>query len=311
MLLYRTGPGGGESQLAWFDRGGKEIEKVGSTTSLVELALSADGKRVVSDRAGPSRRGTDLWISDLEHHGESKLTLDPSINGLPVWSPDGSKISFMSNRGGNQDIYLRAADGTGQDEPLLQSKQLKFPYDWSHDGRFIIFEVSAASTGHFALPVAGDHKPIPLFETAFFGCCSQLSPDDRWLAYVSSDSGQGQLYVQPFAPVATKAVTGKWQISTRGGVLPRWRADGRELFYVEQTGVKLMAVKVKATANSFNWGTPRHLFDLRFTLNSGRSQYRYAPSPDGQRFLVATDAAATNSDQPLTMVVNWLAAVKK
>jgi len=312
MLLYRIGPGGGQSQLAWFDRGGREIEKVGGPVSISGLSLSPDGKRIVSERARLAGRSSDLWISDLEHHTESKLTLDASLNSHPVWSPDGSKIAFASNRIANTlNIYLRAANGTGQDELLFQSTESKLPYDWSHDSRFIVFEIAGGSVRHFALPVMGDHKPIPLFDSPSFGCCSQLSPDDRWLAYASGESGQPQVYVQPFAPGAAKSITGKWQISAARAYLPRWRADGKELFYVDSNQV-LMAVDVKATADSFNWSTPKPLFEMKYQYNgSGRPTYRYAPSADGQRFLVATDVAGQNPEQPLTMVVNWLAAVKK
>lgn len=207
---------------------------------------------------------------------------------------------------------LRRQERTGfrKDDLLLQSNENKVPYAWSHDGRFVVFEVSGGFVSRFALPLAGDHKPIPLFQSASLGCCSQLAPDDRWLAYASTESGTNQVYVQPFAPGTQKPVTGKWQISVAGGSLVRWRADAKELFYVSP-GQKLMAVEVKATVDSFNWGTPQPLFDLKYRPNAGRPQYRYAPSPDGQRFLVSTDVETPAGDQPLTMVVNWLPAVKK
>jgi Tol biopolymer transport system component len=311
MLLYGTGGTQGTRQLAWFDRAGKQLGTVGNSAPGVEITLSPDGKRVASARPSVSGRSVDLWISDLEHNTESELTLDSSFNGFPVWSPDGSKLAFASNRnGGVQNIYTRAANGTGQDELLFQSNDNKVPYSWSRDGRFILFEVSGGGVNRFALPVSGDHKPIALFQTANLGCCSQLSPDDRWLAYLSTESGLAQVYVQPFAPGATKPIIGKWQVSKGGSTLPRWRADGKELFFVGQDQ-KLMSVEVKATAETFNWGSPRPLFELKYRPNAGRPQYRYAPSPDGQRFLVSTDVDVPSGNQPLTMVVNWQAGLKK
>jgi hypothetical protein len=312
MLLHGNGGTLGTRQLAWFDRTGKQIETVGSPAPGVEMTLSRDGKRVASARPSFSGRSVDLWISDLEHDNtESELTLDPSFNSYAVWSPDGSKVAFASNRnGGVQNIYTRAANGIGQDELLFQSNDSKVPYSWSRDGRFIVFEVSAGGVNRFALPVSGDHKPIALFQSANVGCCSQLSPDDRWLAYVSTESGLAQVYVRPFTPATTKPIIGKWQVSKETGAVPRWRADGKEIFYVGQ-GQKLMSVEVKATAETFNWGTPQPLFELKYRQNAGRPQYRYAPSPDGRRFLVSTDIDAPSGDQPLTMVVNWLAAVRK
>ncbi len=309
LVLYSGGGTGSSNQLAWFDRTGKEVGTVGAPArSRNAIALSPDGKRVVVERnlEGPS---SDLWITDMEHSGtETRLTFDASINRDPVWSPDGRRVAFASTRKGHADLYLKASNGTGEDELLFESKDAKGPTDWSRDGRFLIFVNTDAKTSEdlWALPVTGDKKPIPLLRTQYREGQAQLSPDSRWLAYASNESGQYQVYVQPFAPGRDTPMTGKWQISTTGGEQPRWRGDGKELFYLDRDR-KVMAVDVRATAQSFDRGAPRGLFDSRIN-NFSRA---YAPSPDGARFLMPVPQGARGEAPPLTVVVNWLSGVKK
>ena len=188
------------------------------------------------------------------------------------------------------------------------------PLDWSRDGHFLIFEQFATKSGSsdlYALPITGDKKPIPLLTSQFNESQGQLSPDGRWLAYTSNESNKDEVYIQPFAPGHEKSVAGKWQISLAGGAQPRWRGDGKELYYMAPDR-KLMAVEVKATAQTFAWGTPAALFESRSVLDPGNQAiWGYLPDRDGKRFLIATAAGERTEAAPLTVVVNWLSGVKK
>jgi Tol biopolymer transport system component len=207
-------------------------------------------------------------------------------------------------------LYQRASNGTGQDELLLESNELKLPWDWSHDGRFLIFSSQAKVFDLWALPLTGNKKPIRLLQSEFNKTQGQLSLGDRWLAYTSVESGRPEVYVVPFAPGSDKSATGKRQVSTAGGTQPRWRGDGLELFYMAPNQ-RLMAVEVKA-GPSFQHGTPQGLFTSRSDVpGTSSTQSGYAPSPDGRRFLIVTAAGEQGEQPPLTVVVNWLAAAKK
>jgi len=312
VLIYQAGGIGGERQHLWFDRTGKELGAVGGAVRSVEnFALSPDGNRVVIERRAGS--SGDLWIFDLEHSTESRFTFDVSRNVFPVWSPDGNKVAFASNRGGGVfNLYQRASNGTGRDELLLESKQENLAWDWSHDGRFLIFG-SRKSKGYdlWVLPLTGDRKPVPLIQSEFTNTQGQLSPEGRWLAYTSSESGRPEVYVVPFSPGSAKPAAGKWQISTAGGAHPRWRGDGKELFYMAPDR-KLMAVEVNASSPTFERGTPQALFESRSDVPATQSfLWGYAPSADGKRFLIVTTAGQDGESPPLTVVVNWLVGSKK
>jgi Tol biopolymer transport system component len=281
------------------------------------IALSPEGKRVVIERVTDSSR-SDLWITDMASSGtEMRLTFDTSTSVDPVWSPDGSKVAFTRFQGGNGgNLYQRSSNGTGQDELLFESKEIKYPTDWSRDGKFLIFASQGGKTDYdlWALPMAGsakpgDRKPILLLQTQYTELQGPLSPDSRWLAYASNESGTFQVYVPPFAPGWDKPVTGKWQISTSGGLQPRWRGDGKELFY-SAADRKLMAVDIKAGAQTFDRGTPQALFESRSSA-TGANTFSYAVTSDGKRFLMPVAAGTPGEAPPLTVVVNWLASVKR
>jgi Tol biopolymer transport system component len=318
MLVYKPGAGT-EFQHAGFDRSGRELGTVGGRMRSNRFALSPDGRRVVIERVTAQSSISDLWISDLEHHTDARFTFDASTNSWPVWAPDGSRVVFTSNRGGGTfNVYQRSASGAGQDEVLLETQESKFPFDWSHDGKYVILVIRSEKTllDLWALPVAGntpgkpsDTKPVPLVQTPFNEWMGQVSPDGRWLAYLSDESGRPEVYVQPFAP--GEPVSSKWKISLAGGEQPRWSGDGKELFYVAPDR-KLMAVAVKSGSAGFERTTPQALFELRANVAStGLYIYRYAPAPDGKRFLVSADVETSAVTSPLTVVVNWLAGAKK
>jgi len=214
---------------------------------------------MVSDRSTSGK--IDLWITELERGMESRFTFDPLVNIAPVWSPDGTYVAFASKRLGSTDLYRKTANQAGQDELLARSG---IPTDWSRDG-FIIFEQRSPETKYdvFALPVSGDKKPIPLLHNESNEIEGTVSPDSRWLAYASDESGSYQVYVQPFMPAPSKPSTGKWQISIGGGRGPHWRGDSREMFYIAPNR-KITAVTVKTDGEGLVHSTPQPLFEARF-----------------------------------------------
>jgi Tol biopolymer transport system component len=316
VLVYETGSRAlALTQHTWFDRSGKPVAAVGRPIQSEGFSLSPDGKRAVVGRNGRGPTQADLWMYDLERGTESRFTFDASDNQSPVWSPDGARVAFSSNRGGGvQNLYQKDSKGTGQDDPLFQSVTNKSANDWSRDGRFIVFSNQDPKTQFdlWALPVlpghVGDRVPIPLLTGEFNESMGRVSPDTRWLAYVTDESGRNEVYVQPFSP-GHPAKAGKLQISTEGGSQPRWRGDGRELFYVAADR-KMMATDVIVSGELFDRSAPHVLFEMT-SSPADLSGFSYAPSADGKTFLM-TAAPTGNAEAPtLTLVVNWQAAVKK
>ena len=314
-LIYRTGGIVNESRLAWFDRSGKEVGVVGTAARIQAFALSPDGKRLAEARQRGNPGVTDLWVLESEQSSESRITFDESRNVYPVFSPDGKAFVFASTRAktGAGNLYQKASDGTGQDQLLFESKELKVPTDWSRDGRFLIFRLTGTKTGDdlWALPMTGEKKPIELLNSPANEAQGRLSPDMKWLAYVSTESNKLEVYVQPFGPGWETPAAGKWQISIGGGAQPSWRGDGKELYYMAPDR-RLMAVDIRSTPTTFDRGTPHPLFESRSDVQpTNPTNYGYAPSPDGKRFLILTRPGASADSPPLTVVVNWVAAAKK
>jgi len=311
-LAYVGGPRGGASQLAWFDREGKQLATAGQPGRYFDLTLSPDDQRVAvsSLEEGAEGRfgGADLWLLDLVRAVPSRFTFDPARDSRPVWSPDGSRIAYSSSRDGPPNLYQKAASGAGEDEPLLKSGQSKDAWDWSADGRFLLYSSVDPKTldDLWFLPVSGDRKPAPFLQTPFREYQGQFSPDGRWVAYVSDESGRAEVYVRPFPP----GPGGKWQISTGRAYHPRWRRDGQELFFVT-ADQKLMAAPVKAGA-AFQPGLAQELFQTRMNLMGGMiaNTYRYAVSADGKRFLMIVPLEEAVST-PITVVLNWAAGGKQ
>ena len=310
VLAYITGSAIRDTQLAWFDRGGKQIATAGAPAPYQSPALSPDEKRLAVSRSeGGGGGAADLWLLDLVRGIPTRFTFDPGYDGYPVWSPDGSRIAFAAVRGtGSPRLYQKISSGAGSDEPLLKSSSVNLPTSWSRDGRLILFDQQDPKTKYdiWALPVAGDgkpedRKPYPVLRTDFEEHQGQFSPDGRWIAYVSDESSTQQVYVQTFPPSG-----GKWQVSTAGGVMPLWSRDGKELFYLALDR-KIMAAPVKM-GTTFEAGVAQPLFEARIT-GAGPFGYAYAVSADGRRFLVNT-TLADNTPQAVTVVVNWTAALK-
>jgi len=251
-----------------------------------------------------------LWTADLSRQTLMQLTFNPGNDASASWSPDGRLIAFSSSRAGKQfDIYEKASSGAGAEELLLHTDNDKFPDDWSPDGRFIIYEqYDEESPGTkydlWLLPMFGERKPYPYLQTESDETHAAFSPDGRWVAYVSNESGQEEVYVQSFPRSG-----GKWQISTDWGDQPSWRRDAKELYYIG-SGKNLMAVPIIAGA-SFANGTPTLLFETRVRPTSmTEARNMYASSSDGQRFLVS-NLVEDKIAQPITVVLNWTADLKR
>ncbi|PYT06299.1 MAG: hypothetical protein DMF60_09660, partial [Acidobacteria bacterium] len=283
-------------RLVWVDRGGKPIGALGLPGAYTRPWLSPDEQRVAVDQRDNQTGTLDIWLLNAAGGAASRFTFDPGNDLYPLWSPDGSRIVWTSNRAGGFDLYQRASSGAGQDELLLKAGHRIIPTDWSPDGRFIVYYEVDPKTRRdvWVLPLAGDRRPIPFLQTEANETEARLSPDGRWMTYGSDESGGYQVYVQSFP-----AGGGKRQISTKGGVGPHWRCDGKELFYYAADG-KLMAVEVNGGANSgvgFEAAAPQALFEFR----SGAGLTYVAPytvTKDGQRFLLNTATGTSSDNRP-------------
>ena len=302
VLVFSTG-GAGKTQLTWIDRSGKEVGLIGPPSNYIRPLLSPDGKRIAVD--GPDSQGNrDITLIDLGGN-LTRFTFDLATDLFPVWSPDGSHIVFSSDRDGPRNLYQKNATGAGKEELLLKTDTNKIPMDWSADGKYILFTVNDPKTkiDLWVLPLFGDQKPIPWLQTEANERLARFSPDGRWIAYVSDESGVNEIYVQSF-PIAG----GKWQVSTNGGYFPTWRHDGKELFYVS-SDKKMMVVEIKGEGANFERGVSKALFDVRIpSFNTPQSQY--GVTADGQKFIVAAPVGETTSI-PIDVVWNWTAALKR
>ncbi|HZM89403.1 MAG TPA: hypothetical protein VFF31_22970, partial [Blastocatellia bacterium] len=265
-------------------------------------------KRVAVERGELQGQGgsSDIWLFETGPRGAmDRFTSDPAQDIDPLWSPDGSRIVFSSDRDGPLNLYQRAVSATGGDEPLLKSDNGKSPNDWSVDGRFILYSEQDPKTGLdlWVLALSGEQKREPFLRTDFSELQGQFSPDGKWIAYASIESGRWEVYVRSFPDRG-----GKWPVSTNGGVQPKWRRDGKELFYIS-ADKKLMAVAVKADGATFEPDVPKTLFELRVPGNLAGPRNWYAVSKDG-RFLVNTNLEEATAP-PTTVVLNWTADLKR
>jgi Tol biopolymer transport system component len=304
VLAYSEAAPGGDRQLVWFDRNGKQTGAVPGTGTYSDPHISPDGKKLAFSLESPT---FDIWIYDLMRDVKTRLTFSSATttgNLSQVWSPDGRRIAYTSVLGGKFGIYQKSADGSGGEEVLLEPTPVQaYPQDWSPDGKVIAFwKAQVGGADLWILPLQGDHKPYQFAQSQSFQMTAYFSPDGKWIAYSSNESGRLEVYIRPFPGPG-----GKWQISTEGGWYPHWRRDGRELFYVSADG-KLMSVEVKANGTSIDVGAVRPLFETRlyYGLLSGNA---YDVSADGQRFLVAYEPQQSNSE--IALVADWPATLRK
>jgi serine/threonine protein kinase len=297
LLSYHSGSNPLLSQLTWVNREGKILETIGEPDVMQAPALSPDGATVAVDRLDAVLGTYDLWLNNLSKHTVSRFTFDPGNDMFPVWSHDGESILFSSDRGGKLGLYEKEASGAGTEHLLLQSEGITLPTDGSGND-FLLFSnhIPGGST-LFRLALAPAAKPLALIHSGAPVAHGRLSPDGRWLAYDSDETGSAQVFVAPFPQMQ-----GKWQLSggkatIEGGTRPVWSHDGRELFYVSTSG-KVMRVAVDA-AGAFTHTQPQPMFEARMPPMSP-----FAVSHDGKRFLIL-NGIEPDVTTPITVVVNW------
>ncbi len=303
LLVFHAGGSHYGSQLAWFDRSGKLVESLDETTLHWDAQLSPDGQRAAVAKGDPE---PSLWIYEPGRGAKTRFTLGESFSRAPIWSPDGSRIAFASIReSGRLGIYEKPSNGSGGEHLMEESDADEVPTGWSPDGRFIVYSRGApGATQIWVLPLEGDRKAFPIVQTPPWADAGQFSPDGRWIVYTSRESGIDEVYATPFPGPG-----GKWQVSTAGGSSPRWRRDGKELFFVSRDDI-LMAASVGAKGYELGVSAPRPLFRIKTEDSAFLSARGYDVSADGLRFLVSSAGEATATPPPLTVTLRWSALLK-
>jgi Tol biopolymer transport system component len=302
-IAYRLSGGGAERRHIWFDRSGKELGAVGDASFGGNTAtLSPDQKRIAVPRQVDGN--TDIWILDIARGIFDRFTFHPTLESHPLWSPDGTRIVFQRFNEGRGDLFIKSISGNGDDQLVLTNPRGKIPTDWSSDGQFVLYKEGSA-TGQqgwdiFAFRVDGDRTPIPVAQTGAEERDGQFSPDGKWVAYQSDESGEFAIFVRPFQRAGNKQ-----RISPGFGAQVRWRADGNELFYLT-LDCELISVPIRLDpgGETIEAGKPTALFKTRVAdvvLAIARQQY--TPSPDGQRFLMHTITREATTP-PVTVILN-------
>jgi serine/threonine protein kinase len=316
VLAYLESGTGSESQFLWFDRQGKQQGKWGKRRSYYHIALSPDGRQAAasSPELDLALGSTDIWLSEFARETNTRFTFGRGNNTMPVWSPDGRQIIFGSNRdGGVYNLYLKGADGIRDEEILLKSNYSKLPTSWSKDGRFLLITAFDQKTKADLrlISLEGDHKEIQILNKEFNEFDGRFSPDMRWIAYTSDESGSYEIYVRGFSPPGGKqsGTVGMWQVSTSGGTGARWRKDGKELYYRALDGT-VMVVEVGA-GPAFQAGPPQPLFQTPPMPTFGNLPFcSWDVTRDGNSFLINTlRTGATQA--PFIIILNWQAGLKK
>lgn len=304
VLAYQASSGGELSRLVWVDRDGKHLDIVVSGGSYLHPRLSSDGSRIAYGVVDPQTAYIDIWTHDLTRRTSSPLTFGPGINLSPVWSPDDRWIVFSSNRNGIYEIYRKETSGDGQDEVLLPGGRGRWAVDYSAKNGLIALQsrdtAEEPSGPDIQVLSPEDRKVTTLLSTPFEETTPQFSPDGRWLAYASNESGRTEVYVRSRSPLGAK-----WPVSISGGRRPRWSRDGREIFFIAPDNT-LMAADV-TTGSRFQTDPPRSLFRVEFRLTD--IGYPYDVSPDGKRFLV-NELVEEEQPATITVVQNWTARLK-
>ena len=319
-LVYGSRATNTTGQLTLFDRQGKFLGTVGEPGFYEDVAFSPDGKRVVASHINRQSGDENLWMMDLTRGISTRFTF-VSGDSFPVWSPDGNHVAFASTRSGLRDIYQKLSNGGSDDQALLKSDTNKVLFSWSGDGRFLLFgEGAIADATDWVLPLDKDAhtagKPF-LFAQKGVGFEGRFSPGPQghplWVAYCSNESGRYEIYVRPFdpnSPTGTPPGGGKWQVSTEGGVSPRWNSNGKELFYLAPDGT-VMSVEVSGNA-TLRSGIPKPLFKPKGLLAQSAAYFYWDASSDGKKFIFPV-LSSTSGASPLTrftVVLNWTSLLK-
>jgi len=311
LLVYGRGHGTSIDRLQWVDRSGKEIAQTGESGDYGGPRISPDGKNLAVSLRVAGDTGQSIWVYDLARGNGARRTFERMSAASPSWSPDGKTLVFASIGSGVWHLYQKAADGTGDTAPLVAEAGFaeSQPF-WSLDGRYVLFsriEAQASATDRYAIwakPLFGDRKAFSVLAGSFFLDQPALSPDGKWLAYRSAESGLPQVYIAPF-PTGN----GKWLVSTNGGVYPRWRRDGRELFYLSLDS-KLMATEVAEQKAGLSIGEVKPLFQANVMPFGQISGYPYDVTADGQKFVIVRNVMPLEA-LPMTLVSNWPALANK
>jgi Tol biopolymer transport system component len=319
--------------MAWVDRSGATLTRVSDPGPFSGAELSPDGRRVATRRlrTDPSkqdqdgRQTADLWAVELRTGRAAPITFGEFEDyTLPVWSQEGHRIAFGARRGSGWGIYVRPADGTGVDEPWLEADRVVVPTSWSADPNILVYSIEHPRTRSdiWVLPLRGERKPVAMLETPANEGYGVVSPDGRWLAYQSDQSGRSEIYVRPFP-----GGDGQWRVSgqtpgaegfgqNEGPRTPRWRKDGRELLYVDGTTnqSRLVSVPIEVQGSIVLPGRATALFEAGYRLDSSQlsglvnnwltRRPSYAVDNDGTRFLTLPPSR-DDEEQPLTVVLNW------
>jgi dipeptidyl aminopeptidase/acylaminoacyl peptidase len=307
VLVFRAGSLN-NNQLISFDRSGKQLATL-TTPGYTAPALSPDEKMVAVSHVDPQTgSAADIWLIDLERGTQIRLTTDPASDTYPSWSPNGDRIAFVSTRNGATNVYQKQSNGALPEEPLVSSPELKFNPEWSPNGKFIIYSQTNAKTNvdlHL-LSLEGEKKATSFLQTNFIEGQAHFSPNGRWIAYITNETGQFEVYVESFPATGAKLA-----ITVGGGSQPQWRADGRELYYYAPDR-KLMAVEVNGDGPTFKVGEARPLFEIRVAAidQSFPGNGYYTVTRDGKRFLVSSLPEAPERQQ-INVIVNWIADFKK
>jgi eukaryotic-like serine/threonine-protein kinase len=309
LLVYFQNASAAKRPLVWLNTDGKQVEAA-PEDNYAEIALAPGQGRVAVAREEMNANNYDIWVREFERGVMTRLTFNAAQEHLPLWSPDGKQVVFASNRDGAVvQIYRKDASGTGMEERLTDGPTNKFPLDWSKDGKYLLYREDNPSRGRdlMALPLEGVRKPVTVVSTTSQESTGAISPDGRWVAYASNDSGAYQLYVQAFPNAGGPA--GRWQVSNGGAYDVRWRGDGKELYYQTlDNSKKMMAVAIQTGPEGVRAETPRVLFSADYPNGFFRT---FDVTPNGKRFLLILDSSQETATQQLTVITNWQAALRK
>ena len=305
-LVYQAGDTGGNWGLQWADREGKEAGFATPSDRYVTPRLSPDGTHLAVMIFNGVFGTGDIWVFDLARGTKTRLTFGPSNQSTPVWTPDGKTVVYMSSQSSAPHIYEKQADGSGAEKAVLVTNDgVEYPDSFSPDGRYLVYErklINSEATYHlWTLPLFGDGKPFSVAQTAFEERDGEVSPDGKWMAYRNNESGRWEIYITAFPGGGAK-----WQVSTSGGTNPRWRRDGKELFFLDPSE-NIVAVDVNTSANAVKLGVPHNLF------RALAIQPEYGPfdvTADGKKFLL-NSGSLTEGSTPFILVQNWPAELKK
>jgi Tol biopolymer transport system component/predicted Ser/Thr protein kinase len=305
VLAYRSDkPAAARWQMVWYSRAGKRLGTVGDPADYSNPDLSPDGNRLAVGIRDPVTDQRKIWIFDLARGTRSRLTFGAGDDLNPVWSADGARIAFSSDRRGVRDLYVTSASTSAAEELLYASTDYrKCVEDWSPDGRWIVYNTTTEGLWTFSF----ETRKVQPYVNVFNEDRGRFSPDGKWVAYVSRESGREEVYIQPFP-----ATGGKWQISTEGGAEPQWRGDGTELFFASspQREAKIMAVDIAVKNGAIESGPPRALFSVDFGVQR-LPGHRWAVARDGQKFLAVIAQEQEPTVTRYGVIYNWPALLEK